>query len=95
MGIDRHTQAQIDMARLTEDFWRSEIGQYALGRCEQIITDCKNKLVKVDPDDADAIRQLQFEIYKAGAVPGFFNELLAEGRQALNVIESTDELQED
>lgn len=93
--VDRETQAQIDMATLADEFWKTELGQYVFGRCEQIITNAKNQLVRVDADDSEAIRKLQQEIFRAGAVPGFFNELLAEGRQALEVLESTDELQED
>jgi hypothetical protein len=92
---NRTLHAQIDMGNQADEFLRSELGQYIIGRCSQIIDNAKNDLTKVDPDRPEEIRSLQSTIWKAGAVPGFLNELLAEGRQALKTIQSTDDFVED
>jgi hypothetical protein len=93
--IDAQLNAQIEMGALADQFWKSELGQYVFGRCQQIMERCKAELVTVDPEDHQAIRKLQNEIHRAGAVPGFFNELLDDYRNALDVIESNDSLEEE
>lgn len=93
--IDREMNAQIDLGNQADKFMKSPLGQYVLGRLEQIIEAAKNKLVEVNPEDSKTVARLQSEIWKAGVVPAFLAELLAEGRQALNIIESTDDFMED
>ena len=92
---DSTLHAQIDMGNLADEWWKSELGQYVLGRCGQIIENAQRELLTADPADMEKIRKLQTDAWKAGAVPGFLNELLVQGRQALNTLESTDDLMED
>jgi hypothetical protein len=92
---NRTMHAQIQMGNAADEWMKGPLGQYVLGRCEQIINRAKDRLTKVDPRSASKIQELQTEIWKAGALAGFLNELLAEGRQALETLESSDDFVED
>jgi hypothetical protein len=92
---DSELLATIELGKAAEEFLQSEVGQYVIGRCKQIIDSAKNKLALVEPTDAKAVAKLQNEVWRAGAVPGFLNELLTEGWQARNVVETNDDIPED
>ena len=92
---NRTMHAQIHMGNAADEWMKGPLGQYVLGRCEQIIESAKNELVHADPESPKMIQMLQNKIWTAGAVPAFLNELLAEGRQALETLESSDDFVED
>ena len=92
---NRTMHTQIEMANDADTFISGPLGQYVLRRCNQIIESAKNELVNADPDSPKMIQMLQNKIWTAGAVPAFLNELLAEGRQALETLESSDDFVED
>jgi len=75
--------------RQVELFLESDIGVY-LTQCAQTeINEAIEKLVKVDPEDPKAIRDLQHKIRVAESVMGWLADAVRSGSQAREAIEET------
>lgn len=66
-----------------DQFFKSDLGKYIQARARHEIITAQNDLVKVDPEDSKAIREIQNRIKIARAVPDWLNEAILSGRQEL------------
>lgn len=65
-----------------EDFLNSELGRHIIQIRDNIIEDCKTKLMHVDPENTKAIRDLQEQIMIANAAIGWLRDTIQEGNEA-------------
>lgn len=79
--------AEAVLGRDAEDFCKSELGQYILGRCEQEIEEAQDQLSRVSSWRRRRIQQLQNEIWRAQSVKGWLAELVSNGKAAEAAIE--------
>jgi len=82
--------AEAILGRDAEDFLRSEIGRYVIGRCEQERSEALSALATVSPWRRNRIRQLQSQVWRAESVKGWLVELVTAGRQAEAVLAEDD-----
>jgi hypothetical protein len=88
MSEDENTLfAEAALGRDAEDFLKSDIGRYILGRAEQEIQEAQDKLALVSPWRRNRIRQLQNDIWRAKSVRGWLAELVGAGKQAEAILE--------
>lgn len=81
--------AEAEMGRDAEDFLKSDLGRFIVGRCDQDIADAQEKLSNVSPWRRNRIRQLQNEIWRARSVRQWIAELVIQGREAEKQIEQS------
>jgi hypothetical protein len=74
--------AEAVLGRDAEDFLRSELGRFILGRCDVEISDAQHKLSRVSAWRRRRIQELQNEIWRAESLKGWFAELIQNGRAA-------------
>lgn len=74
--------AEAVLGRDAEDFCRSELGQFILGRCDQEIAEAQDKLNRVSSWRRRRIQELQNEVWRAKSVKGWLVELISNGRAA-------------
>lgn len=79
--------AEAVLGRDAEEFCRSELGQFILGRCDQEIADAQDKLSRVASWRRRRIQELQNEIWRAKSIKGWLVELIQNGRQAEAALE--------
>jgi len=70
-----------------EQFLLSQIGQYLIGRAEIDEREALEALGEVDPEDPKAIREAQFKLQVARAVPRWIRDAIQSGRIAQATIE--------
>lgn len=76
--------------RQVEDFLGSEIGKYLVSRAEQEAATAAEQLKSVHPWRTRRIRELQNAIWIAERFQLWLGHAVADGRQALAVLESDD-----
>lgn len=74
--------AEAILGRDAEDFWKTELGRYILGRLKQEREVAVDALIAVQPMDERKIRELQNELWRIDTVKGWFSELIMSGKQA-------------
>ena len=74
--------AEAVLGRDAEDFLRSELGRYIVGRCKLEVQEAQEALSTVSPWRRNRIRQLQAQVWRAQSVQGWLIELIQQGRQA-------------
>ena len=74
--------AEAVLGRDAEEFLRSDIGRYIVGRCQQEVAEAHALLTTVSPWRRNRIRQLQNQAWRAQSVQGWLVELIQQGRQA-------------
>ena len=79
--------AEAILGRDAEDFTKSELGRYLLGRASQEELEAMEKLATVAWWRHRRIRQLQNEIWRARSVRGWLAELISAGRTAEPLLE--------
>lgn len=82
MNEDAPLLAQVGFGLNVENFVHSEIGQYLLGRADQEVATAIAKLKKANPNDAEEIRDLQNQIYRAESINGWLAEAVLNGQHA-------------
>jgi len=88
MGLsDQTLQAEILLGDDADQFFRSDLGKYVLGRAQQEVDEATEKMKRVDPENVSQIRALQHIIQVAESVPRWLNEVLVAGRQAIEVVQ--------
>lgn len=84
--------AQIELGQECEKFLSSDVGRYIVGVAEREIQGCAERILNCDPEDAHAIRQLQFEARTAQNVMRWLEMAIVEYRHAF---ESVSEIEGD
>lgn len=79
--------AEAVLGRDAEEFLRSDIGRYIVGRCQQDIEDAHAGLTSVSPWRRNRIKELQNQAWRAKSVQGWLVELIQQGRQAEQALE--------
>lgn len=74
--------AEAALGRDAEEFCKTDVGRYILGRCEQEIAEAHAGLVDAEPSDARLIQYLQNKAWRAKSVQGWIAELIEAGSQA-------------
>lgn len=74
--------AEAVLGRDAEEFLRSELGQFILGRCDGEIAEAQHNLARVASWRRRRIQELQNEIWRAESLKGWFAELIQNGRAA-------------
>lgn len=82
--------AEAVLGRDAEEFLKSELGQFILGRCEVEIADAQHKLARVASWRRRRIQELQNEIWRAETMKGWFAELIQNGRAAEAALDDRD-----
>lgn len=80
------TEARIGIE--AEQFLRTSVGQYLIGRAELEEREALESLGEVDPENAKAVREAQFRLQVARAVPRWLSDAIQSGRIAQTVIEA-------
>lgn len=75
--------------RQVEMFLESDIGVYLVQCAQTEINEATEKLVRVDPEDPKAIRDLQHKIRVAESVVGWLADAVRSGTQAREAIEES------
>jgi hypothetical protein len=74
--------AEAILGRDAEEFCKSELGRFILGRCDSEIAEAQDKLYRVASWRRRRIQELQNEIWRAKSMKGWLVELIQNGRQA-------------
>ncbi len=74
--------AEAILGRDAEEFEKSELGRYLLGRAEQEENEALNALADVSADDTKAVRDLQAKAWRARSFKTWIRELIAGGKTA-------------
>jgi hypothetical protein len=74
--------AEAILGHEAEEFFRTELGQFILGRCDSEIAQAQDQLSRVSPWRRRRIQALQNEIWRAQSVKGWLAELISNGRAA-------------
>lgn len=82
--------AEAVLGRDAEDFLRSELGSFILGRCDVEISEAQYKLARVSSWRRRRIQELQNEIWRAETLKGWFAELIQNGRAAEAALDEQD-----
>jgi hypothetical protein len=83
--FDAETELRIAEVRLgmqAEDFVRSPIGRYLLGRAQIEVDDATTKLKRVSPADTEAVRALQNRVLLMESFGGWIQDAIANGNNA-------------
>lgn len=83
--------AEAVLGRDAEEFCKSELGRYILGRCEQEIAEAQDQLSRVSSWRRRRIQQLQNDIWRAKSMKGWLVELIQNGRSAEASLEEIDQ----
>jgi hypothetical protein len=78
--------AEAGLGRDAQEFLRSDIGRYILGRCQREIAEAHAKLAAVSPWRRNRIKQLQNEVWRAQSVADWLAEIVHAGQQAEAVL---------
>jgi len=73
-----------------EGFLNTSVGRYLIGRAEIEEQEALQSLGEVDPEDPKAIREIQFKLQVARAVPRWIQDAIQSGRIAQATIEVED-----
>ncbi len=85
---ETHTlYATAAIGRDAEEFVQTDLGQTLIGMAQQHVHEAVESLKKAKPDDVEAIRSAQNEIWKAESFEAWLNELVIAGKQALAQLE--------
>jgi hypothetical protein len=82
--------AEAILGRDAEDFCKSELGRFILGRCDQEIDEAQDKLSRVSAWRRRRIQELQNDIWRAKSLKGWLVELIQNGRQAEAALEEAE-----
>lgn len=70
-----------------EEFVSSEIGRYLLARAAEQRENAQLDFLKVQCDNATAVREIQNRILVADSVVGWLKDAIGDGLQALNILD--------
>lgn len=87
--MDEHKMllAEAMLGQDAEDFLRSDVGRYLIGRADQEIQEAQQKLATVSPWRRRRIQELQAQIWRAQSVKGWLIEVINAGRSAEQALE--------
>jgi uncharacterized FAD-dependent dehydrogenase len=85
---NRELEAVITLGMDAEAFMRSNVGRYLAQRAAEEIEVARTSLETVDPEDAKAVRDLQFVIAVARATTSWMKEAIDDGRNAAEQLEA-------
>jgi len=74
--------AMVQMGVEAEQFARSSLGRYVIGRAKLEERQAIEKLATLDPSNVNAIRQTQSDLLRARSFPQWILELVQDGEEA-------------
>lgn len=86
--MDKALLAAAFMGEEAENFCRSDVGEYLLGRAKQAEQEAMEALATVSTFRRNRIRALQNEVWRARSFQGWLAELITDGRMARQQLES-------
>jgi len=84
---DEVLMAEAVLGRDAQDFVKTEIGRYLVGRANQEKRDALEQLGRVSPWRRNRIRDLQARVWRAESFLIWLAELITSGKQAEHVLE--------
>lgn len=82
MTEDKDLEQRVVLGLDTEAFLGSNVGRYIVQRAQEEIDEARESLETVDPENAKAVRDLQFVIGVARATVQWMKEAVADGQNA-------------
>jgi hypothetical protein len=79
--------AEAILGKEAEDFLKSELGRYLIGRAEEIQQEALELLSTTHPWRRRRIQQLQNEVWRARSFQEWLAEMIMAGRQAEQVLD--------
>jgi len=89
--ITLELEAQIAMGNQSAQFIKTELGRYIVARSEHEESEAKNYLADVDPTNQSEIIKYQNQISVARGIRSYFGELIKDGIQAEQTIDTPEE----
>ena len=83
--------AEAMIGRDAEDFLKSDVGRYLIGRATQEADEAMAELKRCFPWRRRRITELQNRIYRAESIQGWIGELIIQGRQAMAHLETNED----
>jgi hypothetical protein len=84
MDLETRTlYAEVVLGQDVDEFFKSDIGRYVIGRSLEVVQECTEKLKTVRPDYKNKVKDLQNRIFQAEAALKWLNEALIIGRESL------------
>lgn len=80
--------AEATLGRDAEEFLKTDIGRFIIGRCDQEIDEARSEMETVPIRKHKRIEHLQNRIWRAKSVKGWITELVIRGREAETQLES-------
>lgn len=74
--------AEVDLGLEADQFLRSKIGKYIVGRATDQSEAAMEKLKIVDPTDAKAVQSIQNDIWRADTLATWITDLIRGGKNA-------------
>lgn len=72
----------IDFGFEVEAFLQGKIGRYIVARAEAEIAEAVEALKRIDPNDANGVREQQARVYRAESIQFWLAEVIQEGINA-------------
>lgn len=88
---DQVLLAEAVLGKDAEEFLKSDIGRYMVGRAEQEESEALDALAEVSFWRWRRVMQLQNRVWRARALKGWLEELVVIGRQAMQTLEAAEE----
>jgi hypothetical protein len=74
--------AEVDLGLACEQFVKSDVGRYLIGRAKVESEDAVERLKGVDPDNPKVIRDIQNEIWRSDTFEKYLTDAILAGRNA-------------
>ena len=88
MSEQEQLEADIRFGAEVEQFLKTNVGRYLLGRSKQEVDECLLQLKEVDPCNSKAIRELQCTIKRNEGVEGWLSDVIQAAWDARDIIEN-------
>ena len=82
--------AEINLGKQLKEFWSSPVGRYLNGRAVKSRSEAFESWMSVNPDDAEAIRELQFRARVPELFIQWIEQALNQAKHAEDVLEELD-----
>lgn len=98
MNNDQNPQDQIDalyqsatLGQQIEAFLRSDVGKYLQQRAGRVYNAAVEDFKRVNPANADEVRRIQADMWKAEAFTGWLSQGVQEGLTSLGILQGIED----
>lgn len=87
---DQLRLAEVDLGLAVEQFLRSAVGKYLVGRAKHELDDAVERLKLINPYQPRAIQEIQNEIWRADTFEKWLTDAILHGRNAEEQLTSSE-----